>query len=279
MSNASSKKTGLKSVAVADSSESDVLDVRPATEVSKQPWGVLVAIIILILCLIIMPIIVQMVVGLIPSVFGWNGAQTDQWSSSSAYTFLYVLFAEASAVSLIVWFTRRKKMPFTKAVGLRKPRWSDLSMALMGTLAYAVLFVVAITVVSNIVSINTTDQQNLGFSHSVTGVGLVMAFVSLVILPPLAEEIMFRGFFYGTLRRRKIAAGWSIFITSIIFGSLHLFGGNPGTLLWIAFLDTFILSLVLCTVREKTGSIWAGIGIHALKNGFVFINLFIIGSM
>ncbi|MEK7153780.1 MAG: CPBP family intramembrane glutamic endopeptidase, partial [Patescibacteria group bacterium] len=122
------------------------------------------------------------------------------------------------------------------------------------------------------------QEQALGFTRGISGTGLVMAFVSLVILPPLAEEIIFRGFLYGTLRANKVRAGVAILVTSLIFGSLHLFGAAEGGLLWIAFVDTFILSLVLCYFREQNGTIWASVGIHALKNGFVFLNLFIINA-
>jgi len=130
--------------------------------------------------------------------------------------------------------------------------------------------------VNAVIPIDAQQQQALGFSKSATGIGLVLAFVGLVILPPLAEETMFRGFLYGTFRRHKLPVPWSIVLTSVLFGGLHLFGSEDGGLLWIAFLDTFVLSVVLCYVREKTGSIWASIAIHALKNGFVFVNLFII---
>ena len=39
-------------------------------------------------------------------------------------------------------------------------------------------------------------------------------------------------------------------------------------------LDTFILSLVLIYLREKTGGLWASITLHAFKNGVAFVALF-----
>ncbi|HET8671581.1 MAG TPA: CPBP family intramembrane glutamic endopeptidase, partial [Candidatus Saccharimonadales bacterium] len=85
-------------------------------------------------------------------------------------------------------------------------------------------------------------------------------------------------FFYGTLRANKMRKWTAMVVTSILFGVLHLFGAAEGGLLWIAFIDTFVLSLVLCHLREENGTIWASIGVHALKNGFVFANLFIINA-
>ncbi|MGH7237402.1 MAG: CPBP family glutamic-type intramembrane protease [Candidatus Saccharimonadales bacterium] len=43
----------------------------------------------------------------------------------------------------------------------------------------------------------------------------------------------------------------------------------------MAGVDTFILSTVLCYLREKTGRLYAGIGVHALKNFVAFAALFL----
>jgi membrane protease YdiL (CAAX protease family) len=44
---------------------------------------------------------------------------------------------------------------------------------------------------------------------------------------------------------------------------------------WAVALDTMVLSLMLCTLREYTGAIWAGVLVHAIKNGLAFYLLFI----
>jgi membrane protease YdiL (CAAX protease family) len=186
---------------------------------------------------------------------------------------------EAMTLSLLAWFVvKRKKTSFWRAVALRRPRGSDIGYALLGVLAYVMLFILAITIVSALLPIDTEKEQAIGFEKGIGGIDLLLAFISLAVLPPIAEEIIFRGFFFGTLRSRNVRLSLAILITSLVFGTLHLFGAGDGSLLWIAFFDTFILSLALCYVREKTGSIWATIIMHALKNTFVFVNLFIIGG-
>ncbi|RYZ49901.1 MAG: CPBP family intramembrane metalloprotease, partial [Sphingobacteriales bacterium] len=56
-------------------------------------------------------------------------------------------------------------------------------------------------------------------------------------------------------------------VTSIVFGAIH---GQ-----WNVAVDVFALSLILCSLREITGSIWAGVLLHMLKNGIAFYFLFI----
>jgi len=96
------------------------------------------------------------------------------------------------------------------------------------------------------------------------------------VLPPLIEETVFRGFVYSGLRT-KLKPVVAALITSAVFASLHLEFGNGKPLLWVAALDTFTLSMVLCYLRQKTNSLWPGIVLHALKNGLAFMSLFVIG--
>jgi membrane protease YdiL (CAAX protease family) len=66
-------------------------------------------------------------------------------------------------------------------------------------------------------------------------------------------------------------------LTAIAFGSLHLLGftDNGVVLQWAAAADTFSLGLVLGSLRLITGSIWAGVLLHALKNSVAYYFLFI----
>jgi membrane protease YdiL (CAAX protease family) len=229
---------------------------------------------------LVLPRIASTILSVLPQlILGWDTVHMEKWLESPAANFLYVLLAEGLTVGLVFWFIRRQGLSVAKAVALqRRPQWRDLGYALLGTLVYIALFVVVTVVVEQLVPLNTDQEQAIGFERGIDGLGLLFAFAGLAILPPLAEEIIFRGFFYGALRKARVSVIWSTLLTSALFASLHLFGSADGGLLWIAALDTFVLSLVLCHVREETGSIWASIAIHALKNGFVFLNLFVLGT-
>ena len=96
-----------------------------------------------------------------------------------------------------------------------------------------------------------------------------------MILPPIVEEIIFRGFLYGGLRKANNVVTSAI-VTSVIFGYLHSSQAVDDSILWVATIDTFIMSLVLCYLREKSGSILPGVGVHAVKNGIAFIAIFIL---
>lgn len=253
---------------------------KPATapkETTKQ-WSVLTAIIVILASFLIAPAIVQMTMIGLTSVLGWNSVRAEDWLNNAPLSnFLYVLLVELITIGGLYWFTRSKKVSFKKVVALGRFKTRDVGYALLGILMYFGLFAILLLTVQQFLPIDTEQKQALGFEQGVGGMGLLLAFVSLVILPPIAEEILFRGFFYGTLRKR-LKAWPSILVTSVGFAALHLFGAAEGGLLWSAFIDVFALSIILCYLREQNGTIWASIGVHALKNGFVFLNLFIINA-
>jgi membrane protease YdiL (CAAX protease family) len=174
----------------------------------------------------------------------------------------------------ILWLYAKHRIT-RKQLGLAKPHWIDPLYTIGGVVVYYVAYVAAVAIISIVVTINTSQQQDIGFNHVAGAGALTLTFISLVILPPLVEEITFRGVLYGGLRRR-VKPLWAALGTSCLFAVPHLLEGGSGGLLWIAGIDTFVLSLVLCSLREKTGRLWAGMGVHAIKNSVAFISLFIV---
>lgn len=80
---------------------------------------------------------------------------------------------------------------------------------------------------------------------------------SVVIVAPLVEEIVFRGYIYK-VTKRFTARTLSTIVSAVLFSVIHNF--IPG-LLPLAF-----LAILLTISYEMTGSLWAPISIHALFN-------------
>jgi membrane protease YdiL (CAAX protease family) len=114
--------------------------------------------------------------------------------------------------------------------------------------------------------IDQNQTQDVGFADINTAWEYVAAFFGLVVLPPVAEELIFRGYLLGRLRE-KFSAWPAAIVVSAVFGFVH---GQ-----WNVGLDVFVLSLFLCYLRERTGSVWAGMALHGLKNGIAYFFLFI----
>lgn len=245
----------------------------------RYAWSPVSGMAMILFGFLLLPVVAGVVTSFIPTLLGWDSIRADEWiMDSPVANFLYVLLAEALTLGAIWWFVSYKKVSFKKAVGLGPLKVRDFGYAILGFVVYFVLFIITLLSVQQFFTIDESVEQSLGFDKGIDGLGLALAFASLVILPPVAEEIIFRGFFYGTLRGNGARVGVAVIVTSIVFGSLHLFGSADGRLVWLAAIDTFVLSVILCYLREKTGTIWSCIFLHALKNGIVFLNLFVINA-
>ena len=195
--------------------------------------------------------------------------------SSAGLQFVFIVLVEAITVGLLYWFMKRRKTSW-KAIGWVKPKFRDIGYALAG---FGVYFGIYALIVFNLLQtyfpqVDTDQAQDLGFSTTTAGPGLLFVFLSLVILPPLIEEILVRGFLFTGLRT-KLPIIVAAIVASLVFAAAHLQWGSGKPLLWTAAADTFVLSMVLVGLRQKTGSLWPGIGVHFIKNGLAFLALFI----
>ena len=170
-----------------------------------------------------------------------------------------------------------KRLIDWKTLGLHKwPTWTDIGLAPVGFAVYLLLANGLIALFGLFPWFNAGEAQNVGFSYYVTGVDRLIAFLTLVVIAPIAEEIIFRGWLYGQMRK-KIAKRYSntismivsIFLVSLLFGIVH---GQ-----WNVGVNVFALSIIQCGLREITGTIHAGILLHMLKNGIAFYLLFVMG--
>lgn len=86
-----------------------------------------------------------------------------------------------------------------------------------------------------------------------------LGIVSIVILAPLVEELLFRGSIQGHLLRKWKNPVWAILFSSLIFGAVH---GNP---VQIPF--AFVLGTALGWMYYRTGSLLPSILMHFVNNG------------
>ena len=103
----------------------------------------------------------------------------------------------------------------------------------------------------------------------------LLTLLLIVVLYPLLYVLMASfaagGILPLYLIPKKFSLPVSILIVSALFGFLHL--------QWNVGINVFCLSLVLCVLREITGTIHSGILLHMLKNGFAFYLLYVINMI
>jgi len=187
---------------------------------------------------------------------------------STSAQFFYILLAEGVAVGAVLLLLHGRNLSH-RAIGLIRPRFSDVWKGLLGFAVFYGLLIFIVGILLQIFpGIDTDQQQDIGFQNLDSSSDTVLAFVALALIPPIGEEVLIRGYLFSGLRSqwRFVKAG---LVTSLIFGVAHLQLGS-GAPLWLAAIDTFVLSLVLVYLREKTGALYAGMLVHALNNMIAF---------
>jgi membrane protease YdiL (CAAX protease family) len=88
-----------------------------------------------------------------------------------------------------------------------------------------------------------------------------------VLLVPLAEEIMFRGFLYLSIRPWLGPVPAAV-VGSLAFSVLHFYPSGVGHL--------FILAFIFTWLTEVTETLWTSVIVHALHNGMMIMLLLIL---
>jgi membrane protease YdiL (CAAX protease family) len=285
MSNASSRVVSVPGAFLADQLVPGAVpeaSEAPGDDLSAQPprkrfWHPVVAIALAGVTFVGGQIIASIPFVVYPMLRHWTPGQSSDWVNSAYTQFVYVVLVETITVWAIWQFTRLGGLRL-RDLGFNRFRAWAIVWALTGFAAYFVIYLVLVTIASSLAPGLKLDQQqqDIGFQQVVGTGQLITTFISLVVLPPIAEELFFRGFLFTSFRFRMGLVA-SILLTSTLFAIPHLLeSAQPGSLLWVGGIDTFTLSVVLCMLREKTGSLWSGILVHGIKNGVAYFALFIV---
>jgi membrane protease YdiL (CAAX protease family) len=162
----------------------------------------------------------------------------------------------------------KKRVTTLTDLGLtRLISWSDIGLSLVTFFVYTIAVgVVLALVIANIPNFPADQVQDVGFKAFGSRIDNILAFATLVVLAPMAEETLFRGYLYGKLKKH-VPTIVAALATSLLFGIAHF--------QWNVSIDVFILSLFLCGLRSLTGSIWAGVLVHMIKNGIAYYLIFV----
>ena len=194
---------------------------------------------------------------------------SDTLKTPLAATIFSALVYTLSFLFLLLTFKHLKPLraPVTRnELGLNNlVTFSDIGLALAGVFGYLAFSAILTALFSVFPWFNLTENQPLLYSTLISPLNKVFAAIALVVFGPILEEVIYRGLIYGKLRK-KHSLITSILIVSILFGFLH---GQ-----WNVGVDVFALSVVACLMRETTGTIYAGIILHILKNTIAFYFLF-----
>lgn len=98
------------------------------------------------------------------------------------------------------------------------------------------------------------------------GASFVFDFLSVGVIVPFAEELLFRGVIFAGLAQR-LPLGWAAAISGVIFGAAHL---DPWSIVPLAVVGTG-----LALLYRRTGSLWPNVLAHATFNTFSLVLVYL----
>lgn len=219
----------------------------------------------------------QLIMGWIMVAFlGAENFQLPVWTAVfSALSYILALI-----ITIVVPAKLFKKWKVTREdLGLRDlPTWTDVGLGLAGFIVSIIIAYIVTSLFSLFPWFDAEQAQDVGFSFMISGPDKIIAFLTLVVVAPIMEEIIFRGWLYGLTRKKTTpmlsntaSMIVSSLVVSVLFGIVHM--------QWNVGVNVFALSLVLCALREITGTIYAGILVHMIKNGVAFWFLYVVGMV
>ncbi len=143
-------------------------------------------------------------------------------------------------------------------------RWPAL-----GTYWFVVAGMLVAQFVFSLAAITLTELVAPWMDDSLAGVGqgnLALALIGIVILPPLVEEITFRGILLERFAV-KWRVGVAVVLSAVFFGILHADPVGAG-----------MFGVITGLLYLRTGSLWPGIIIHLVNNSVALLAIRLVGS-
>ena len=165
-------------------------------------------------------------------------------------------FTMPVAIFFILWRMKKRKIPLSELGSLeiqRKPLFlSIFLLAAFLLLEEFYFYVLGIEMPESFIEFMLAEPILLGF-------------ISVVVVAPIIEEFLFRGFLYSQLRRSFLKDWGAVAISSLVWTAIH-FQYEVGILFFL-----FLFGLFLGYFRIKYNSLLIPVALHALNNLIAFI--------
>jgi hypothetical protein len=165
------------------------------------------------------------------------------------------LIAMPIAIFFILWRMKKRKIPLSELGSLeiqRKPLFlSIFLLAAFLLLEELYFYVLGIEMPESFIEFMLAEP--------------IFSFISVVLVAPVIEEFLFRGFLYSQLRRSFLKDWGAIVVSSLVWTAIH-FQYEIGILFFL-----FLFGLFLGYFRIKYNSLLIPIALHAINNLLSFL--------
>jgi membrane protease YdiL (CAAX protease family) len=246
----------------------------------RVPWGWLEVALLVILGVIASVVVTWGAAEVAVRFFGVNPDEVFGTTMSTAKS-VVVLISQAMLDGLAILYLYlmllvRTSAPFWQSIGWREmfPVAGKIRDSALQFLAGGAVLALVVSFAGGFLN----SKESLPIEELLKARVSILLFGILgVLVAPLVEETIFRGFLYPVIARRLgIAAG--IAVTGTLFGLMHaaqLWGG------WGQIALLILVGVVLTWVRARTGTVAASYFVHLGYNGLQLVGylIYVVGGM
>ena len=230
-------------------------DITPGTDAPRSPWG-LWATLGWVLLSFVLSAIAGFVVVLIwrPDAIMSGGADMLKDGPLISVTTVASAIVQVGTLALAAKLAR---WPAGEYLGLVRPAMRPALIAI----AIMIVFLLGYDALTYLIGRDVvTPFQVDTYRTARDGGTLPLLWLTFVIVAPVAEEIMFRGFLFRGWVRSEHSASPGILIISALFAAIHVQYD------WFGMLQVFFIGLLLAIARWRSGSTLLTILMHVLIN-------------
>jgi uncharacterized protein len=191
--------------------------------------------------------------------------QGSEASANMADAIAIAAIISFSVGSLILYtFSWLKRQNAWQLFAFRKPK---LFPVLIWTAMYLILLLIIYLALPLLETETDFVKKMILNSHFP-----VLLILGIVILGPLYEELLCRGFLFKGIQNSRFGNAGAVIFTAAFFALLHLFQYD-----YLYLTIIFVAGLILGMARLKSGSIWLPLILHSLHNliSIIYISEFL----
>ncbi len=181
-------------------------------------------------------------------------------SDGSTQDFKMDLGIEIAFAILVLCFSALDYKNILKLYSFKNIHWKVLLFAIVVPIFTSIIVYYLMALINFL--LEEGEYVNYYETYLYLEAPLLWSIIFIAILPPIFEELAFRGFLFNKLR--EVASGkLTIIATAFLFALIHFS--------FISFLWIFPFGLLLGYLRSKYNTLWIGILIHFIHNFIILL--------
>lgn len=230
-------------------------EIAPSQTPPRTPWGLWAT-----LGWVILAFLLSSIAGLIVVLIWRPDAITGSGADLLKDGPLISITTVASAVvqvGMLALAAKLARWPAGEYLGLVRPTTRPALIAI----AVLIVFLLGYDALTYLIGRDiVTPFQVDTYRTARDGGTLPLLWLTFVLVAPIAEEIMFRGFLFRGWVRSESNAIPAIVVISLLFAAIHVQYD------WFGILQVFFIGLLLALARWRSGSTFVSIVMHVLAN-------------